>query len=384
VVGYHYYGNKIDGVAPTRAFYYWKSQNPNRTELSILDSLDTEVLYIKAFDLDWDPAQGVIPYDPRQAMDADSALPNIPWVYTVYITNRALKHIDINDGTTSGIAGLAKKIVDKIRREHRTLSRNRLKIEANKLYQQIRDSIDPDGIKYDQYSNLVYNGLTEYQYISEMQQKRDTLFGIQLDCDWSLSTKDRYFLLLKEVKKLVSVEVSSTLRLWQYKHQKLAGVPPADRVALMLYNMSAREKIETDNSIYDQQVVDQFVNNVTYPLPLDVAIPIFRWGVIFSAGKYKGLLTEAEVMELVEKVEGKTSGYPTNRIKIEKNYTIGGNWLKPGDEVRPEGTTNSILFDAQATARKLIKDKNQRLIYYSLQPNLLERYGYNNILRGFK
>jgi hypothetical protein len=188
-----------------------------------------------------------------------------------------------------------------------------------------------------------------------------------------------------------NLEVSSTLRLWQYRNRKLAGIPPADRVALMIYNMTPPERYSnSSNSIFDIDIAKQFIkpDDEPYPHPLDVAIPAFRWGVLFRGGKYIGLIKSNEVELLVETITPKDEQHPTTYpdevITIEKDIRVCGWILLKGDEVRPEGIHEGNLFDAQKIGRSLIKDPNQRLIYFSLQPDLLETYGVDKLKRGYE
>ncbi|MGG2305049.1 hypothetical protein ACE4Z6_26875, partial [Salmonella enterica] len=93
----------------------------------------------------------------------------------------------------------------------------------------------------------------------------------QIDCDWTLGTKEKYFSLLKRIKERMALPLSCTIRLHQVKYQAKTGVPPVDRGMLMYYNMGHVEGATETNSIYDPANADKYVSYVKdYPLPLDV------------------------------------------------------------------------------------------------------------------
>lgn len=103
---------------------------------------------------------------------------------------------------------------------------------------------------------------------------------IQLDCDWTLTTRDAFFALVKALQK--NFRVSCTIRLHQIKYYEKTGVPPVNKGVLMLYNMSDL-KDEKQNSILSLKTVEEYINkNTSYPLPLDVALPAFSQTVIFK------------------------------------------------------------------------------------------------------
>ncbi len=100
---------------------------------------------------------------------------------------------------------------------------------------------------------------------------------IQLDCDWTLTSKENYFRFVQLIKKISSKTLSATIRLHQVKYFQKTGVPEIDRGVLMYYNMG---KISSDssNSIYDDHIAERYTGSLQrYPLALDVALPVFSW-----------------------------------------------------------------------------------------------------------
>ncbi|MGM9713455.1 MAG: hypothetical protein ACI3Y5_04980 [Prevotella sp.] len=107
----------------------------------------------------------------------------------------------------------------------------------------------------------------------------DNWHEIQLDCDWTKQTQEAYFTLCREVKKRAGGRlVSSTIRL----HQLTQQAPPVDYGVLMVYNTDRFNSYKTRNSILDITTVETYLRNChSFRLPLDVALPIFEWDILF-------------------------------------------------------------------------------------------------------
>jgi hypothetical protein len=129
----------------------------------------------------------------------------------------------------------------------------------------------------------------------KVSQSGKTYFEeLQIDCDWTQTTRDQYFYLLERIKAnkhLKNKKLSATLRLHQLKNQQRNGIPPVDRVMLMCYNMGNLRKYGTQNSILEQSELEKYMNNnlSVYPIPVDIGLPIFSWAVVFRQKQYLGI-----------------------------------------------------------------------------------------------
>lgn len=125
-----------------------------------------------------------------------------------------------------------------------------------------------------------------------------TISELQLDCDWTSTTKDSYTVLCEEAKKLLAeknIELSITIRL----HQLQETPPPADRGVLMLYNTGALKNYYAKNSILDYRDVRPYMYNVIrYPIPLDYAYPTFGWGVKFRNKKFVSIVSNPDTEQV--------------------------------------------------------------------------------------
>ena len=192
-----------------------------------------------------------------------------------------------------------------------------------------------------QYANLIVErvkAMCSYNNCGKIKE-------LQLDCDWTQTTKVNYTKLCGIVKDSLSKEniaLSITVRL----HQLQEDPPPANRAVLMLYNAGALKEFETHNSILDIKDVKPYVKPMTYPIPLSYAYPVFGWGVKFKDDEFVAIVsaqdsTETDdehirierasyneivaVKELVESNLGKPQGgnilYHLDNTQLQ-NYTI--------------------------------------------------------------
>lgn len=98
---------------------------------------------------------------------------------------------------------------------------------------------------------------------------------IQIDCDWTKSTRNSYFAFMEELHKLTqehNMKLSSTIRLHQ-----LSQVPPkADKGVLMVYNTGDFRDRNEEKPILDVDVVLKYADYLSdYNLPLATALPVF-------------------------------------------------------------------------------------------------------------
>ncbi len=304
------------------AFYFWQSNfTLTKEEFKYLKTLDVKKLYIRFFDVDWNPNQKIpVPVGDVQ-IETDS-LNNIEIVPAVFITNRTLENM--SDTLIQDLAGkILKKITDKL-----TL-----------------------------FKNLIVKEL-------------------QLDCDWTGETRNKYFQLIKDIEKnslQKNIEVTATIRLHQVKYFKLTGVPPVKRGMLMFYNMSPVSNFHTKNSIYDQRVAENYLVNFNqYPLPLDVALPAFSWGVLFRGNKIIALINDLNANELLKHKEFKR--LDDTHYRAVKDIIFEGRYLKKLDTIRLEEITPEITKSAAELIAPKIKNDSLAVAIYHLNNELIKNY----------
>ena len=134
--------------------------------------------------------------------------------------------------------------------------------------------------QYDKYMLKMFNRIKAMAEVNDVAFKE-----IQIDCDWTESSKDDYFEFMKQFRKLLKkndIKLSATIRLFQLEYE----VPDADYGVLMCYNTGELDNWETSNSIISQDVVTNYVSYLKkYDMPLSIAFPQFSWNVVFNKNK---------------------------------------------------------------------------------------------------
>ena len=310
-----YKGESI--VSP--AFYHWKTKvQINPTEKDIVNTLNVERLYIKFFDVDWDTKyQNAIPL---AIMEWDASIDkSTEIVPTIFITNRVFQQLPIQN-----VPSLAKKIEDKI----------------TELLKQ-----------------------TQLKNIPE----------IQIDCDWTQSTQAPYFRLLSELKESFSSQgilLSATIRLHQIRYPQQTGIPPVDRGMLMFYNMGEVQQWEESNSILNLEKAAPYLSGLdSYNLPLDLALPLFRWGVLFREEAMIRLINGMDNTWL----EDRSRFYPLgdNRYEVVQNTFVDGTFLYEGDYIRLEGVDSTQLTQAVEMLNTYAWPRHLHLSFYHLDSSVI-------------
>lgn len=186
---------------------------------------------------------------------------------------------------------------------------------------------------------------------------------VQFDCDWSLSTKQAYFSMLEAFRKEYRYRLSATIRLHQVKYREETGVPPVDYGVLMYYNMG-RITATGANSIYDRSTALRYLGKLReYPLPLDIALPMFAWGVHSAEGQVLNLvggLTHAEAQAISTLVRIDASDI----YKVaEQTYYKGRVW-QAGDLIKIEEVSDAQRKEMLADLREHSSQSIRRVIWF--------------------
>lgn len=284
----------------------------------MLDSLQVHTIYLKLFDVAWDAStQHAIPVAKLSALPT-GIVSKYKIIPTVFITNESIQKTD-----SSALNTLAFKVHGLIR---------------------------------------------DICAINKISHPGE----IQIDCDWTTSTRDKYFSLLKSIAKLnPATTLSATIRLHQVKYVSASGIPPVDRGLLMCYNMGNLKNPATKNSILDVEEFRKYTGNLaTYPLPLDVALPLFDWKVLFRRNEYKGLIQDLPD----EALTASFCRQQANRSEILTDTLLYGYDLKKGDILRSEQSNFEDIVSVAEEVNSRIKNTNMTVALYHLDSVTLSKY----------
>lgn len=301
------------------SFYYWKSiLTLTNLEKQKLDSLKVKTIYLKFFDVDWDEAARKPKPVAKIQASRDELQGGFTIIPTVFITNECIQKID-----SSQVKQLAENI---------------------------------------------------YSLILEIKQSTgiDSIPEIQIDCDWTEATKDKYFRLLKNVRhQTQGSRLSCTIRLHQIKFLSKTGVPPVDRGLLMCYNMGNLKNPATKNSILETDELKKYTGNLSrYPLPLDVAFPLFNWKVLYHNNMYSGLIQGLPDEAFSNSFCSKSG----NRYQVLKDTLLQGYDLKKGDMLRDEQSDIKEVLAAAGEISRHLKNTPLRVSLYHLDSVILSKY----------
>lgn len=200
---------------------------------------------------------------------------------------------------------------------------------------------------------------------------------IQIDCDWSLSTRSNYFNLLEDLKEKLNKKISATIRLHQIKYYAKTGIPPVDYGVLMYYNMSNIGDFNTKNSILDNEIAKKYHYNFdVYPLKLKLALPLYSQAIQFREEKAISLFEGVEEKDFnndFEKLEN-------NRYKVLNSHYFKGRYIYKNDIFRLENSNEQDIKIALKDFLDLSKNRYDEVIFYTLKYK--NKYDLNNLIKG--
>ncbi len=201
------------------SFYYWQNVfSLNSMEEKTLQNNSVRSLYVRYFDVAWAPAD------------------------TGFVNTRQLSY----QSSTAGYTIVPVICID------------------NRVFEHLSPSDIPP------FTACIFAAVRKINAPRRLQTRE-----IQFDCDWTEKTKDNYFSFLREYHRISVQTISTTIRLYQLKYPDRTGIPPVDHGVLLYFNM-VRSDTGNEKSLYERSVVHRYTPSLrSYPMTLDVALPIF-------------------------------------------------------------------------------------------------------------
>lgn len=296
---------------PSVSFYYWKTFfKLTLNEQRVLQANDVQKLYVRYFDVKLENGK---PF-PVAPIHFDAVKPKTEIIPVVFIKNEVFldKGVNVHD--------LVKNILQLIRQIN---TKNRIKNNE-----------------------------------------------IQIDCDWSLQSRNVFMQFLQELKKQYPKTISATIRLHQVKYFKETKIPPVDYGVLMFYNMGQLKATE-GNSIYDKSIAERYLPSLkNYPLDLKVALPVFSWIVHSRNGQIVNLIAKIDAAEFQNNANFE---WKENKAVLKDNVITKGFFFKKGDQLKIEAIHEEDLEEMIDLLRKYMPKKPKEIIYYDLDQNNLNK-----------
>lgn len=354
---------KRDKTEVVRSFCYWKTSFNYDNNDSLISSVKATHLYVRYFDVGWNPyTEEALPIATMNDFRMYRENPEI--TPCVFITNDVL----LNAGKPQ-LDLLAERISQRISKITEAYVNQRAGWEADAIAekdyksqdgQQVMKRINADSLA----KTLVKNYYSKFS-------------DVLIDCDWSEKSKGNYFYLLTKLKQqLKNTQLEATIRLWQYKYFEKAGIPPVDKGLLMCYNMNNPGDYNVENSIGSAKELSQYLTHSDYKLPLDVALPLFSWAVAFSGDRYKGIVSNYDMLEQ-DTINFSRKG---NRYVLRNDMLIGDKYMRNGDEIRVEKVPDAELRKMAEIINDRVSLKGKtRITFFSLDTKIIQDYGIKNI-----
>jgi len=198
---------------------------------------------------------------------------------------------------------------------------------------------------------------------------------IQIDCDWTLSSKDNYLQFIALFKKLSQKKISATIRLHQIKYFKKTKIPNVDSGVLMYYNMGVVAP-DSLNSIYDKKIADRYLKSLKkYPLHLDFALPIYSWAVHIRNQKVMGLRSKLSILEL--KKDKNFEQISAIFFKVKHSNYKNGVFYEENDVLKIEAISSESLIEMAEDLNDNNAQKPNEIIFYDLDEFNIKNYEKN-------
>lgn len=300
---------------PEVAFYYWQTTfSLSADEQTFLNESACRILYVKFLDIARSPGGQIEPYCFIE-MEDTLGLAGKTIIPCVFITNEVFK----------GISGE----------------------EILELAQHVSQSV--------QHLWQSWPGV------------RPKPAEIQLDCDWTNTTRAAYFRFLEKLQHQIGndISLSATIRLHQFRDPAGTGVPPVQRGTLMLYNTGHIDDPNEINSIFKPADASAYIKqNSRYPLPLDLALPVFSWVLIFREESLWKIIPDPSPDLLRDTVYFSEDG--PGRYRVKQGTFRAGHYLRPGDRLRLENITPEDLTRAAEIAGRIRLQGRFKVAFFHL------------------
>ncbi len=297
--------NRPEKGEPSAAFYYWKTVfKVTENEKKVLSDNNVGKLYIRYFDIGL-KGKEAIPVSPIRFSEKPDPYKIVPVVYI----------------------------------------KNEVMLEPTVDLQKLAENVNT--------------------YIGKVNAKYGIAWDeIQVDCDWTLNSKDRYLKFVEHLKSVSAKRLSATIRLHQVKYFNKTGIPNVDKGVLMYYNMGSIAP-DNRNSIYDREVAQSYIKSLKkFPLALDVALPIYSWGIHIRNHRVIKVISKIDVAALENDPHFKRTD--ALYFTVVESVIRGGNYFKEGDQLKIESISKDYLENMADELRDNLANRPDEIIFYDL------------------
>jgi hypothetical protein len=321
-----------DGPPARRAFYYWRTTfQLSDSERRAISELHVDRIYLRMFDLEWNEGERAARAIGKISLADGAQLPaRVEIVPVVFVREDVFHHV-----AAERIGELARTTWADVAQRAGAL------------------------------------GFTPRE--------------LQLDCDWTDTSHDEFFAFVRALRARAKVALSATIRLHQIKYRERTGVPPVDRGMLMFYNMGRFSADADARAIFDAASAERYLARVdNYPLPLDVALPIWSWTLHVRDERVVGLLQSTDPDEL-PRVDFLQPAGP-DRYVVTRSAFLHGTLLREGDVLKIEvtGPTDTLAAAGMIGPRLAGSPGGRTLSLFDLSERNVTRHGLDQLDHVFR
>ncbi|MEM6345967.1 MAG: hypothetical protein AAF927_18885 [Bacteroidota bacterium] len=300
-------------------FYQWETRPDwsNSTQ-AYLDTLATEQLFLRFFDIEWDDSRKrIVPIGSlRAALGEWEGKEVVP---VVYLSENVLSHLN-----EARIADLAELSIDRIRR---------------------------------------------------IAEPLDQINEIQIDSDWSAETQANYFAFIEQMQTLLG-ETGPQVSVCVYPHHVLQrdsmGIPPVARARLMLMEIDDPVAIEASGTLFGANIREAVSEADDYGVPLDVGLPIGSWGVVLRNEEAVSILRHLPLNVLEDRDRFEVVNAYFYRV-LTDTY-LDGTFLFENDMIRLEALSPDQLRESVKPLAPYLSQDSMSVGFFHLEVNTSAEY----------
>ena len=299
---------------PIVSFYYWKTIfKLSEIEKATLKNNDVQKIYVRYFDIDLDSKNQAFPLSPIRFETEINGYTIVP---VIYVKNKVMLNNEVD------VQELAKKTFDFLQQIN---NKNKIKVEE-----------------------------------------------IQIDCDWTLASRDSYLKFIESFKSISGKTLSATIRLHQIKYYTKTKIPNVSKGVLMYYNMGTIA-VDSLNSIYDRNIANRYIQSLqNYPLEIDIALPIYSWAIHSRDGRVIGLRSKINVGDF--KKDSNFVFQQNKYFKVMHSNYKKGTFYKSNDILKLELISQKDLFEMASDLKSNLKQSPKEIIFYDLDEINIKNY----------
>jgi hypothetical protein len=137
----------------------------------------------------------------------------------------------------------------------------------------------------------------------------------------------------------------------------------------------------TKNAILEAEIVKQYLKGKTYPIKLDIGLPMFSWAAWYRGKEFKGIVSGWNEADAKDKSLYKMTS--DNRYFMKLDTVIGDNYLREGDMLRWDNGFEEEMEKAIELLQENLDLSDIRISFFDWETEKIKR-NENNIEKYYR